>query len=29
MKEAERAKLPEEITRYYQEVAEEGRLAAS
>src|ERR1051326_1721727 len=29
MNEAPGPKLPEEITRYYQEVAEEGRLAAS
>jgi len=28
MNEAPRPKLPEEITRYYQEVAEEGRLAS-
>src|SRR5262245_55132589 len=28
MKEAPRPEFPEEITRYYQEVAEEGRLAA-
>jgi SAM-dependent methyltransferase len=28
MNEARRPKFPEEITRYYQEVAEEGRLAA-
>jgi hypothetical protein len=28
MKEALRPEFPQEITRYYQEVAEEGRLAA-
>lgn len=28
MNEAPRPKFPEEITRYYQETAEEGRLAA-